>query len=501
MTGFLKRGFLPGIMAAAAVAGTGFAGDNELAPADDRVARLEALLSAQQQKISALEGQVAAASAQDTDKSRTDALKQQIREVLNEREFRDSLMSSTIQAGYDKGFYIGSSDEKFKMQFNGQMQFRWTYYETQNRNRYLLPNLNRDDKTGFDLERIRFTISGHVYSKDLTYQITMRADAADAQDVVMHYAFVNYRFRDEFQIQAGLFQLASTYSQLLDNNGFMGVDRGLYDAVFGLGNGVGVRFWGQLFDKKLTYYLDVVNSLNGDRNRPITPDPSELDGNPAVLARAVWTIMGEPGDYGVREGDTRKDKSKPVLGFGMSYAFNDDRGDAQTQRIPVPLVGWNPGRGGYGLTTTNGTQVNQFSWDLGFKYAGFSAQGEYAIRLLDPRSTDHRPFTPWWLISGDDSTTVQQGAYVQVGYFLPIPGLQDKLEWYGRIGGTSSLSDEQEGSWEYATGVNYYIEGHDVKLQADMVHIYEAPISSSYSSLANVNDRATVFRVQLNVGF
>ena len=167
----------------------------------------------------------------------------------------------------------------------------------------------------------------------------------------------------------------------------------------------------------------------------------------------------------------------------------------------MPLVGWNPGRGGYGLTTTNGLQINQFSWDMGFKYCGFSAQGEYALRIVDPRRTDRRPFTPWFLISGDDSTTVQHGAYVQVGYFLPIPVLENKLEWMARVGGISALSDEQEGSWEYATGVNYYIEGHAVKLQADMVRVYEAPITSGYSSLANVNDKALVFRVQLNVAF
>ena len=501
MTGFLKRGFLPSVVTAVAVAGTGFAGENESVAADDRVARLEALLTAQQQKISTLEGQVAAASSQDVEKARTDAIKQQIREVLNEREFRDSLMGSTIQAGYNDGFYIGSSDEKFLMKFNGHMQVRWTFYETQTRNKYLLPDRDRDDKTGFSMDRIRFSINGHVYSKDLTYNLTLRADAADQQDVVAHYAYLNYRFRDEFQIQAGLFQLASTMDSLLDNSGYQGVDLGLYNAVFGLGNGVGVRFWGQVCDRKLTYYLDVVNSLNGDRNRPITPDPSELDGNPAILARAVWTILGEPGDYGVREGDTRKDKSTPVLGLGMSYAFNDDQGDRQTTRIPVPLVGWNPGRGGYGLTTTNGLQINQFSWDMGFKYCGFSAQGEYALRIVDPRRTDRRPFTPWFLISGDDSTTVQHGAYVQVGYFLPIPGLENKLEWMARVGGISALSDEQEGSWEYATGVNYYIEGHAVKLQADMVRVYEAPITSGYSSLANVNDKALVFRVQLNVAF
>ena len=58
-----------------------------------------------------------------------------------------------------------------------------------------------------------------------------------------------------------------------------------------------------------------------------------------------------------------------------------------------------------------------------------------------------------------------------------------------------------EGSWEYAGGLNYYIQGDNVKLQTDLTRIYEAPISNNYSSLANVNDDVLVWRVQLQVAF
>jgi hypothetical protein len=135
------------------------------------------------------------------------------------------------------------------------------------------------------------------------------------------------------------------------------------------------------------------------------------------------------------------------------------------------------------------------------KWMGWSTIAEYAIRSVDPRRTDSRPFTPWWLLSGDDSTTAQQGAYVQMGYMLPIPGMEDKIELVARVGGVSTLAEQRDCSWEYAVGANYYIEGHKVKLQTDIVKIDEAPISSSYSSLANVNDDVLVFRVQLQVAF
>jgi hypothetical protein len=90
---------------------------------------------------------------------------------------------------------------------------------------------------------------------------------------------------------------------------------------------------------------------------------------------------------------------------------------------------------------------------------------------------------------------------VQVGYFLPIPGLEDRLEAVARVGGISALANSQEGTWTYAGGLNYYIDGHRVKLSTDVTKVSEVPISNSEKSLANVNDDALVFRVQLQVAF
>ncbi|MBI5864239.1 MAG: hypothetical protein HZB38_07005 [Planctomycetes bacterium] len=503
MRAFVRRGWMCGLLAGGAMVAIAAADGTPASVSDEKVSRLETLLEAQQAKIAQLENQIAAAGGQDMDKARVEEMKRQIREVLSEQEFRSSLMPSALQAGYDNGFYLGSSDEKFLMKFNGAVQFRWQHYATRSDNRYLLPRFERDDRTGFDIQRARIALSGHAYSKDLTYNLTMRADAPDAWDVVIHYAWVNYRFADEFQVKAGVFQNASTRSQLLmDQERLQFVDRGLFDAVYGLGVSTGVRFWGQLFDKRLVYMIDVVNSLNSPANRTITPDPAEHDNNPALLARLVWHIMGENNDDEFAgEGDLRKDKSQLAMDFGFSYAFNEDRGDRNTTRIPFAWNGWNPGRGGFGLTTTNGLQINQFSWDLAMKYMGLSLTGEYAVRVVDPRTAWRRPFAPWWLLTGDDSTTAQHGAYVQAGYFLPIAGLEDKIELVARVGGISALSGEQEGTWEYAVGANYYIEGHKVKLQTDMVKTSEVPITNSYSSLANVNDDALVFRVQMQVSF
>jgi phosphate-selective porin OprO/OprP len=472
-------------------------------PGADTVTRLETRLTAQQAQIEHLRQQLLAAADQNQDAARVEALKAQIRDVLSEQEFRESLMPTVLQAGYDDGFFIRSSDDKFRMNVNGFMQFRWTHYATRSDNRYLRPGLERNDRTGFDLQRLRLILSGHAWSEDLTYYLHMLADAPGNYDFTVLWAWVNYRFFDELQVMLGLLSIPSTRATWLDERGYQFIDRPMTDVVFGLGDGVGVTFWGQLFDKKLDYYLSVTNSLSSPLNRTITNDPAELDGNPAIAFRTVWHALGEDPDGWAFESDIHHSQS-PLLDLGFHYAFNDDQGDLNTTNIPFPL----PRRfrtGGFGLTTTNGTQINQFGLDAAFKYMGFSATGEYMLRIVDPRRAGRRPFTPWWLVTGQADTTAQHGAYVSLGYFLPIPGLEDKLEAVARVGGISTLANGQEGTWEYGAGLNYYLQGaaagHQTKLQMDVTKISEVPISNSYSSLANVNDDALVFRVQLQVAF
>ena len=469
------------------------------ASTDDHVARLEAQLAQQQEQLEALRAQLAVGEAQEADAVRAAAMRQQIREILSEQEFRESLMPSVAQAGYDKGFFIRSSDDKFLMTVNGQVQFRWTYYNTQTRNHYTLPRLDRDDRTGFDLQRVRLALKGHVYTPDLTYYLQLRAEASQAYDATIRDAYLNYRFVDEFQFQAGIFKVAAAQSTLSSSRDLQFPDRPMVEQVFGLGRALGARLWGQLAGKRVEYFVDVVNSFNDYSGRTITPDPTELDNNPGIAARLVWHALGEhPGKDLASEADLEFHDS-PALDFAFHYAFNQDNGDARGLRIPFPRRSALPG--GFGLTTTNGLQINQFGWATAFKWQGFSARGEYFLRLVDPTRARQVPATPWWLLSGDDSTTAQHGAYVQAGYFLPIPGLEKKLEVVARVGGISALAEQREGTWEYAGGVNYYLQGNNVKLQADVTKIQEAPISSSGSSLANVNDDALVFRVQLQVAF
>ncbi len=510
MSGRLHRVCLLGAVFAGLVVAPALASGTSAEKADD-LAQLTVLLEAQQKKIEALEQQVAAAAQQDMDRARAAGMKQQIREVLSEQEFREDLMPSTLQAGYDNGFFIRSTDDKFKMTFNGMMQFRWTYTSIRDENRYLLPGFRRSDRAGFDLARVRFRMGGHAYTEDLTYLLEMDASAPGGYDFRVFYAWVNYRFVDEFQIKAGVFRTGATRADVASTARMQLVDYPMMNGVFGTGNGLGVRLWGKALDKRLEYYLDVVNSLNTPGTRTITTDENLYtlghDNNPAIIFRTVYHALTggckNPPDDAINHFTTPCDMElheEPALNFGFHYVFNEDWHDGTT-RIPFPRkTFFRPG--GFGLTSSDGLQIHQFGLDTGFKWMGFSATGEYVIRLLDVRNGDSPPFTPLYMLTGDGSTNAQHGAYVQCGYFLPIPGHENKFEVAARVGGVSAVSSGSEGAWEYAGGFNYYIDGHRVKLQTDVTYIDEAPFSGGTTyGIPNVNDNPLIWRVQLQVAF
>ena len=147
-------------------------------PGDDptlpRIAQLEERLRMQQERVAALEAALEESREEDLATARAEALRAQVREILAEQEFRAALCPPTTAAGYDRGFVIRGTDEKFLLRINGRIQARWTCYQTRDRNRYLLPRVRRDDRAGVDLQRIRLTFSGHAYSPDLTYRLDIR---------------------------------------------------------------------------------------------------------------------------------------------------------------------------------------------------------------------------------------------------------------------------------------------------------------------------------------
>ncbi len=390
--------------------------------------------------------------------------------------------SSSCAGGAD--FYIRHEQDgqSFELKIKGRIQFRYTGISRQSDNRNLVGKQWHDDRSGFEFERLRLSFTGHLWTKDLTYRIEVDGDTDGQHDVETQYAYVTYRFTDELHMRLGLYKAPFGRQETESVGRQQLVDRSVANEVFNLGRAVGAWLFGHLLNKELDWHVSISNGFGNPGD-----DIRDVDTNFAYIARLVWHAVG---DYGKGEPDLEFHQ-QPALDVGLSFAYNDDNGDTGGPLLlyQVPDV-IRAGRVGNGLSDTSGTDYYMFGTDASFKWRGFSAHAEYWVRAID--SDDWQ--SDWQRLSGHGNATHQQGGYIQLGYIIP----KTKLEIVGRLGGVWDNDDDH--CWEYGAGLNYYIKGHDLKLQADVTRVSEVPISASRSNL-ELNDEITMIRVQLQAAF
>lgn len=117
-------------------------------------------------EIAALKAQVARlATGEDwLTEQRSDEIRSLVQDVLADADTRASLLQSGMNAGYDDGFVLGSSDGNFSLKMNGLLQARFVY-----NNQDDAPV--DDDRWGFENSRTKLWFSGNVVSPEWMYMI------------------------------------------------------------------------------------------------------------------------------------------------------------------------------------------------------------------------------------------------------------------------------------------------------------------------------------------
>jgi len=457
-----------------------------------------------QAQVKTLQAQLEKVQAGSVDQMRVEEIKKVMQELLGQPEFREKLLEGALNAGYKDGFFIRSGDD-FLLKINGRIQLRYSFYNKQSRNwdrGQILGAFGTitPDRSGLEIERLRLTFSGYMIEPNLTYLIELQGgtdttDINGGHNARFRYAWINYKFNDYLQVKAGLFKLPFGRQETTNSKYLMLVDRSLANEMFNLDRSPAVMVHGACSDGVIEYAAAISNGLrNPDSAFDNVDTFNALDQNPAVTARVVWHVLYDQlGKDFVDESDLAYHK-KPALDVGLSFAYVDDNGDAVSVPLPFSIPdAIRTFTGGYNLVpNANGLNLTQFGADAAFKYMGLAVQGEWFVRMVDVSWNG----APWLLLGpGRDDTIHQQGAYVQAGYFI-VP---EKLEAVCRLGGVWDMEDDS--TWEYAGGVNYYIKGHDLKIQADVTKITELPVRSTSANFLNQNDDLLLWRLQLQAAF
>lgn len=296
---------------------------------------------------------------------------------------------------------------------------------------------------------VRIWVSGHVYDPKLTYMIQLAFGARDYRDGAVSPifdAFLDYKAHRDASVKVGQFFVPFDRLRTVRELALQLADRPRPVTELTLDRDVGVTLYSDNFlgDRSpIAYRLSAF--AGGGANLSTVKEPGGL-----FVARVELRPLGEIDDDS--EGDLKR-RAKPALALGVGLATNRN-----TNRL----------RSTTGATFTGGTtDYVHAAVDAVFKWRGVAVQAEYlkksASRERIPSAAD--PAVIEWARSGS-------GAVLQASYVFPKP-----VELVGRYthlfapGGTDPrwITEVRNLGREIAGGVNYYLNGHAFKVQADWI--------------------------------
>jgi polyhydroxyalkanoate synthesis regulator phasin len=326
-----------------------------------------------------------------------------------------------IEVGYDKGAYIKTSDDRNSLKLNVRTQGRFRYRSLE----------ERDDDASFDVRRARLLAGGNVFYPWMKYgtQITLETRNAGLRDAWIEAAYYDYA-----RPRIGQYKVPFDREFLTSAFNLQLIDRSLANSEFSLQRDIGVQLSGKFLQDRVNYAVGMFNGSGANQGNQ--------DQNFIYVGRLVYTPFGAY-PYSQAALDT-PDSPKLALGVAGAYLPGLQPGERDT------LAGV---LGDTDIVPVN-SDVHQLTTDLAFKYRNFSFEGGLYFRSIDPEKD-----TPF----GDQDA---YGYYLQGGYFL-IPKkfeLAARYSWMDPDSPTSKNDNQEE---EYTGGFSYYLNGHNLKLQAN----------------------------------
>ncbi|MFO0874363.1 MAG: porin [Phycisphaerales bacterium] len=367
-----------------------------------------------------------------------------VQDVLADADARASLQSSGMTAGWDNGFFLSSPDGRFRLEIEGEIQFRYIFNYRQQEN---IVDFTDQYKHGFENTRTRLTFRGHVFDKSLQYLIQggfSRAggDAPDSNpqtgevkggNFQLYDAWVRWQFVDEWSLRAGQFKLPFNREELVYSGYQLAIERSLINESLNIGRsqGVELEYQGDWMSWDLAYSDGGTDNLLGGIGQLVNTFP----------ANSPWSIENVEYSFTSRlqfllAGDWKQfqqltsppgDPFGVLVGAAMHYQENEF-GSSQAN------VSWLNSTADISVAFGGANLFSSFTWSY--------SDGNFGIWNI------------WGLV-------VQGGVYV-------APKLELYARWeLGQIDSNNNLISPPDLS-VITAGVNWYIDGQDAKLSLDV---------------------------------
>lgn len=388
---------------------------------EERDARHQRELEQQQHEIDELRQQV---GENWLTERRSDEIRNLVADVLADADTRSTLMQNGMTAGWSEHFFLASGDGRFNLQVSGMQQFRFVWNFHEQPDQYL---------SGFENTRTKLTLRGHVISPDLTYLVRGRF-SRNGGTFGLEDAWLRYHLNNEWNLRFGQFKLPFNREELISPAKQLAVERSLINESLNVGRSQGIEltYANQTNRASLAFSDAGEDQVGGfgvvgtaSANTPALNSDTEFTftGRVEHLAAGSWSQFD---DFT----STADDEYGLLLGFGAHYQQDEFTG------------GFSFGR--------NEERWLALTADVSIEWGGANAFVSYTYHYIDDDSFGQ--LTIYGLVA-------QAGAY-----FTP------KLELFTRFEyGMFDVDLANFANLFLVTfGGNYYFDGHDLKLSADI---------------------------------
>ncbi len=300
-----------------------------------------------------------------------------------------------------------------------------------------------DPRGSFRIRRAKFKLEGWFFRPELEYEVQLNwPDASTAQpNRFLEDADIDWDVskKKTFRIRFGQFKAPYGRQQLTSSGSQQFVDRAITDARYNPGRETGLALWGTLGTTKLEWRTMISNG-NG-RSQSVNDNDKFL-----YTARVQWQVVGATRMNQWTSGAflTEGDLGDSATGALFAVAGNVLKNDLRT--YPTPAAAQNDN--------------TQWGADAIFKYAGFSALGEYHNR-------ESKPYTG--TVAGakfKDKGFLAQASYAFKAPNLgPGPGYIEIAARYAEVDPTDLKSNDKQK--EIGGVISWYYSKHPLKVQAD----------------------------------
>ena len=239
---------------------------------------------------------------------RIESLERELREL--KKDTRKLEVSDENQAkvkpvaGYQDGFFIGTSDGKYKLKVGGYVHSdsRWALDDSDN------PTVD-----SFLIRRARLDIRGTLAER---FEFRLMPDFAGSS-LVLQDAYLDTKFAPWAVLRAGKFKTPYGIERLQSATNLLFIERALPDNLVP-NRDIGVQLYGDFRQGEIGYQLAVLNGV---------PDSGsgDLDVNDAVDVAA--RVFAHP---------FKNTTIKPLadLGFGIAGTYGEQQGSATSPQLP-----------------------------------------------------------------------------------------------------------------------------------------------------------------------